>query len=119
MWKLSVVRFLTAYGDIRSSPATATSMDEGVTDNPMEGKRRGLRVGGNWDKDPTSGLLRKRLLGPASSETQQINPPEEETGENPGGIREKERRYHEMESGSKRYPSQLALSLPPPPALFL
>jgi hypothetical protein len=42
-----VDKFLTAYGEIKSSPATATSIEDGPTFKPVEGKRRGLNVGGN------------------------------------------------------------------------
>lgn len=79
------------------------SMEEGVMARPMEGKRRGLTVGGSWDKVPRIGFERIRVLGPPSSGAQQIRPPEEATGENPGGIRAKERRYHATSYGSKRY----------------
>lgn len=47
MWKVSAVRFLTAYGEIKSSPATVMSMEDGVIARPIEGKRRGLMVGGS------------------------------------------------------------------------
>ncbi|XWS67378.1 hypothetical protein CRYUN_Cryun04dG0002200 [Craigia yunnanensis] len=90
------------FGEIKSSPATTTSIDAGLTVNPIEGKRRGLSVGGNWLKEPTRGLHRIRFFMPASSETQQTNPPEEEAGENPDGTKLKERRYHAISQGSKR-----------------
>lgn len=77
-----------------SSPATVTSIDVGVTLRPTEGQSLDLRVGGSWVKEPTIGLERMRLFGLASSETQQIKPPEEAHGENPDGRRGKVRRYH-------------------------
>ena len=40
-----MVRFLITYEEIKSSPTITTSMDEEVTVKPMDGKRRGLRVG--------------------------------------------------------------------------
>ena len=95
MWKLSADMFFTAKGDMRSSPATTRWIDELVMVSPIEGKRRGLRVGGRGVREPIKGLQRIRLLEPASSEDQQISPPEDETGENPGGTKGKERRYHE------------------------
>lgn len=105
MWKLSEVRFLTAYGDIRSSPAKMTSMEELVMVRPMEGQSRGRSVDGSWINDPIKGLQRRMLFEPASSDTKQMSPPEEDAGETPGGIIGIPRRYHFRFSGSKRKPS--------------
>lgn len=69
---------------------------------PTEGKSLGLNVGGNGNSVPKRGLLKNRPFEPESSDTQQISPPEDEAGENPGGIKGKERRYHVIVSGSKR-----------------
>ncbi|KAJ9557522.1 hypothetical protein OSB04_012136 [Centaurea solstitialis] len=85
-----------------SSPATMTSMEEFVMDNPSEGNRRGLKVDGSWVSwDPNSGFDRIKLFEPGSSEAQQTSPPEEEVGENPGGIKGNKRRCHVRVSGSK------------------
>lgn len=96
MWKLSVVKFLTAYGDIMSSPASTMSMDELETVKPTEGKSLGLNVEGNGVSEPNRGLLRNMVFGPASSDTQQIRPPEDDDGEYPGGIRGKVRQCQVM-----------------------
>lgn len=51
------------------------------------------------------GLQRTSVLGPASSDTQQINPSEEEEGEKVGGIKAKETQYQVFSSGSRTKPS--------------
>lgn len=78
------------------------STENGVTARPIDGKRRGLVVGGSWESVPRIGFERIRVLGPPPSGAQQIRPPEAATGENPGGIKAKERRCHATSYGSKR-----------------
>lgn len=102
MWKLSEVRFLTAYGDIRSSPAKTRSMEELVMVRPMEGQSLGRNVDGSWINDPINGLQRRMLLEPASSDTKQTSPLEQDAGETPGGIKGMPKRCHFKFSGSKR-----------------
>ena len=58
-----------------------------MTASPTEGNRWDLNVGGNDVKEPSIGLQRSRVFGPASEDTQQTKPPEEEAGENSGGSR--------------------------------
>ena len=77
-----------------SSPATARSMDVLLMVKPIVGKSIGLKVEGNGVRDPVSGLDRRMLFEPASSDTQQIRPPEDEAGEKPGGIKGQEIRCH-------------------------
>lgn len=63
------------------------SANKFLTASPTEGNRWDLNVGGNDVKEPSIGLQRSRVFGPASEDTQQTKPPEEEAGENPGGRR--------------------------------
>lgn len=85
-----------------SSPARTMSMEEVEMVRPTEGKSLGLIVEGNGVREPMRGLVRKMVFGPASSDTQQIRPPEDEDGEYPGGIRGKERQCQVMVSGSNK-----------------
>lgn len=85
-----------------SSPATITSIEEFVMVNPTEGYSLCLKVEGiGVTKDGKSGFERSSPFEPASSDTQQTSPPEEQAGENPDGIKGKVRRCHERVSGSK------------------
>ena len=85
-----------------SSPATITSIEEFVMVNPTEGKSLGLKVEGSGvTRDVKRGFERSSPFEPASSDTQQMSPPEEHVGENPCGISGKTRRCHERVSGSK------------------
>lgn len=92
-WKVSAVRFLTAKGEMRSSPAMTQMKEEWPTVRPTEGKRRGRREEGSWEMSLDKGLQRMRVLRPGVVEMKQRRPPEEAAGEKLGGIREEKERW--------------------------
>lgn len=99
---VSEVRFLTAKGEMRSSPATTAVMEEGPTDKAAAGKSRGVGVGGRQAAIFDIGFTRRRVLGPEQSDRKQRRPPEAAAGEKDCGTREdKGIRYQQSVAGSR------------------
>jgi hypothetical protein len=73
-------RFFTEKGEMRSSPAIMAERNDGPTESPTAGERRGVGVCGRYPMSLDSGLTRKRDLGPAVRDTKHIKPPDEAAG---------------------------------------
>ena len=71
--KSSAVRFLTAKGEIRSSPARRTASEVSPAARPTEGNKRGRSAGGREREVLDRGLQRIRVLeGENSGRKQRI-----------------------------------------------
>lgn len=101
--RVSEVRFLTAKGEIMSSPARTTVREEEETARPTEGRRRGWEEEGSWVARWERGLKRKRDLGPGGLERKRRRPLEEEEGVEEEGMKGGRGSWcHWLEGGEKR-----------------